>query len=603
MPLKETQGRPKFSCPPRGAGWAESGPGGAQSEQWNAPAVQQLARYEALVQLFEEIQLVDDLEQIARRVATQWKYFANVAAWRLAVVDGEAFVLIDSFRGEASLSRVAALPAWDAFHWRLQRPRLISLAGPPDAIPPPDFLAGKGIAEIELLPIIRSERCIAQVAVAARHTPFNELDNKFVRLFGGRLADHIHGILLRERATRKLRESEERYRNLAENSVDWIWALDAAGRHTYTNDRGLQMLGLSREALAQADLAALVHPDDRGRAGAIFTRAFETRQGWSNVLLRWRLGDGSYRTLESNASPVFDAAGAMIGLQGVDRDVSERMAAEAELKRHRDHLEDLVAARTAELSLAKEGAEAASRAKSTFLANMSHELRTPMSAIIGMTDLALRKATDPKVQDYLGKVAAASRQLLGLIDDILDISRIEAERLSLEEGDLLIGEVLDRLAGLIGPRAAAKGLALNIELPPEVARLALRGDAKRLGQILFNLAGNAVKFTEQGSIVVRVRLAEVLPHDVVLRFEVEDTGVGISAEDQRRLFSAFEQADASMSRKHGGTGLGLAICLRLAAMMGGTAGVSSQPGQGSTFWFSVRLPRRSEASALPAGVV
>ena len=178
-----------------------------QSEQWDAPAVQQLARYEALVQLFEEIQLVDDLEKIARRVATQWKYFANVAAWRLAVVDEDAFVLIDSFRGEASLSRVAALPAWDAFHWSLQRPRLISLSGPPDAIPPPDFLAGKGIAEIELLPVIRSERCIAQVAVAARHTPFNELDYKFVRLFGGRLADHIHGILLRERATRKLRES------------------------------------------------------------------------------------------------------------------------------------------------------------------------------------------------------------------------------------------------------------------------------------------------------------------------------------------------------------------------------------------------------------
>ena len=363
------------------------------------------------------------------------------------------------------------------------------------------------------------------------------------------------------------------------------------------------MLGLSREALAQADLASLVHPDDLGRACEVFSRALEARQGWSNVLLRWRLGDGSYRTLESNASPIFDAGGAMIGLQGVDRDVTERMAAEAELKRHRDHLEDLVAARTAELSLAKEAAEAASRAKSTFLANMSHELRTPMSAIIGMTDLALRKATDPKVQDYLGKVAAASRQLLGLIDDILDISRIEAERLSLEEGDLRIGEVLDRLAGLIGPRAAAKGLALYVELPPEVARLALWGDAKRLGQILLNLAGNAVKFTEQGSIVVRVKLAEAHPHDVVLRFEVEDTGVGISAEDQRRLFSAFEQADASMSRKHGGTGLGLAICLRLAAMMGGTAGVESVPGQGSTFWFSVRLPRRSEASALPAGAV
>ncbi|MDD3328185.1 MAG: ATP-binding protein [Zoogloea sp.] len=570
-------------------------------EKWDAPAVQQLARYEALVQLFEEIQLVDDIEQIVRRVATQWKYFANVAAWRLVVRDEEGFVVVDSFRGEAVLGRVADLPAWDAFHWGLQRPQLIRLSDPPAALPPPDFLAGKGIAEIEVLPIVRSARCIAQVAVAARHIPFNELDHKFVRLFGGRLADRLHGILHRGRATRLLSESEERYRNLAENSIDWIWTLDARGRHTYTNDRGLQMLGLSREALAEADLSALVHPDDREQACEIFARAFTTRQGWSNVLLRWRLGDGSYRTLESNASPVFDARGEMLGFQGVDRDVTERIAAETELKRHRDHLEELVAARTAELSLAKEAAEAASRAKSTFLANMSHELRTPMSAIIGMTELALRKASDPKQQDYLGKVATASRQLLGLIDDILDISRIEAERLSLEVSELRVGAVIDTLVGLIGPRAAAKGLALSVELPPEVAALVLRGDARRLGQILLNFAGNAVKFTEQGRVALRVRLVEACRGEVLLRFEVEDTGVGISEADQRRLFSVFEQADASTTRRHGGTGLGLAISLRLAALMGGTAGVASVPGQGSTFWFTARLPRACEAPASPAG--
>lgn len=210
------------------------------------------------------------------------------------------------------------------------------------------------------------------------------------------------------------------------------------------------------------------------------------------MLLRWRLGGGSYRTLESDASPVFDARGEMLRLQGVDRGVTERIAAETELKRRRDHLEELVTARTAELSLAKEATEAASRAKSTFLATRSHELRTPMSATIGMTELALRKASDPKQQDYLGKVATASRQLLGLIDDIFDISRIEAERLSLE-----------------------------------VAAL------------------------------------------VLLRFEVEDIGGGISDAELRRLFSVFEQADASTTRRHGGTGLG---SLRLAALMGGTAG-------------------------------
>ena len=283
------------------------------------------------------------------------------------------------------------------------------------------------------------------------------------------------------------------------------------------------------------------------------------------MLLRWRLGGGSYRTLESDASPVFDARGEMLRLQGVDRDVTERIAAETELKRRRDHLEELVTARTAELSLAKEATEAASRAKSTFLATRSHELRTPMSAIIGMTELALRKASDPKQQDYLGKVATASRQLLGLIDDIFDISRIEAERLS-----------------------------------PEVAALVLLGEARRLGQILLNFAGNAVKFTEQGRIALRVKLAEAGRGEILLRFEVEDIGGGISDADLRRLFSVFEQADASTTRRHGGTGLG---SLRLAALMGGTAGVASVPGQGGTFWFTVRLPRASEVPGAPAGAL
>ena len=571
-----------------------------QGEHWNAPAVQQLARYEGLVRLFEDIQHVSDIGQIARRVATQWKYFANVAAWRMVLPDEEGFLVIDSFRGEATLSRVEALAPWDDHHWQLQRPSLIRLSGPPGHIPPPAFLAGAGITEIEVLPILRAEHCIALVAVAARHEPFNELDKKFVRIFGGHLADRLHGLLRSSRATRLLREREQRYRNLAENSVDWIWSLDAGGHHTYTNDRGLRLLGLSREALGKADFTALVHPDDHPRALALFRRAFETRQGWSNELLRWRLADGSYRTLESNASPVFDAGGEMIGLQGVDRDVTERIAAEIELKRHRDHLEELVVARTVEVSLAKEAAEAANRAKSTFLANMSHELRTPMSAIIGLTDLALRRATDPKLRDQLGKVARASHQLLGLINDILDLSRIEAERLTLEQTDFRLGEVIDNLTGLVAVKAAEKGLALRIDLPDGLGRLALRGDPLRLGQVLVNLTGNAVKFTPHGSVVVRGRRLETEGERVRLRFEIEDTGVGIAADDQKRLFTAFEQADASMTRRFGGTGLGLAISKRLVAMMGGEVGVTSTPGLGSTFWFTVCLGKGVAAAPVPA---
>jgi signal transduction histidine kinase/ActR/RegA family two-component response regulator len=246
---------------------------------------------------------------------------------------------------------------------------------------------------------------------------------------------------------------------------------------------------------------------------------------------------------------------------------------------------------------ARDAANAANRAKSTFLANMSHELRTPMNAIMGMTDLALRRATEPKLIDQLTKVTHASRHLLSVINDILDISKIEAERLTLEKVGFKFGLVLENLMNLLGQRIMEKGLKMFIDLAPGVAGLQLLGDPQRLGQILLNLTANALKFTEQGSITLRVRLLEDQPDEVLLRIEVQDTGIGIAAEDQSRLFTAFEQADGSMTRKYGGTGLGLAISKRLVQMMGGEVGVDSQPGSGSTFWFTVRLGKDHHPAA------
>lgn len=239
--------------------------------------------------------------------------------------------------------------------------------------------------------------------------------------------------------------------------------------------------------------------------------------------------------------------------------------------------------------LAREAAESSSRAKSSFLANMSHELRTPMNGIMGMTALALRGTTDPRLIRQLKTVDQSSRHLLSIINDILDLSKIEADRLSLEQVDLQIATVFENLLSIIGGKAAEKGLRIETETDPAIGEFSLKGDPLRLGQILLNLTSNAIKFTEAGTLRLSVSLIDNRAEDVQLRFEVHDQGIGISPEDQARLFTAFEQADNSTTRKYGGTGLGLAISKRLVQLMEGEIGVNSQIGEGSTFWFTARL--------------
>jgi PAS domain S-box-containing protein len=272
-------------------------------------------------------------------------------------------------------------------------------------------------------------------------------------------------------------------------------------------------------------------------------------------------------------------------------DITDRKRAEAELEEYRHHLEQMVVDRTASLSIAKEAAEAANRAKSMFLANISHELRTPMNGIMGMTGIALRRVTDPKAIEFLGKAMVSADRLLLLLNNLIDISKIEAERFTLERDTFNMETVLDHLRTHIGQKAEQRGLLFTLDIAPEVTAPVLLGDPVRLGQVLATLTENAIKFTEHGSVTLRASVTEDAFSDVSMRFEVQDTGIGIAADDQRRLFTLFEQVDGSQTRKYGGTGLGLAICKRLAELMGGSIGVNSQIGEGSMFWFAVRLDK------------
>jgi PAS domain S-box-containing protein len=397
-----------------------------------------------------------------------------------------------------------------------------------------------------------------------------------------------------------LKASEAKYRELVSHANVIILRMDIEGKVTYFNEFAERFFGYSAgEILGRNVLGTIVPPRDgdsgRDLRAMILAIAAEpekfaenenenmTRDG-RRVYVRW-----------ANRA-VLDALNRPTGVLCIGHDITEKRLADRELDQHRHHLEELVHSRTTELAQARDAAESASRAKSVFLANMSHELRTPMNAIIGMTNLAMRCTSDPKQIDYLGKSLAGAQHLLAVINNILDISRIEADRMTLEERDFSLAQVVDDALGMHWEQAQAKGLRLSCELARDLPGQYC-GDALRLRQILINFVNNAIKFSDDGEIRVSGRLMGQDSHGVLLRLEVADQGIGISPEQQGRLFRAFTQGDDSMTRKYGGTGLGLIISRRIARLMGGDVGVVSSAGSGSTFWVTVCLRRASGVSA------
>ncbi|MES2936065.1 MAG: response regulator [Pseudomonadota bacterium] len=302
--------------------------------------------------------------------------------------------------------------------------------------------------------------------------------------------------------------------------------------------------------------------------------------------------EGRRVQVEKSKMPLWGVDGRLVGVIGIGRDITVRYEAEL-ATRH-----------------AKEMAEEATRTKSAFLANISHEIRTPMNAVIGLSHLALKTELTQQQRDYLVKIQSSGSHLLGLINDVLDFSKVEAGQLAIEQADFALAEQLEAVDTLLAQKCAEKGLGLKLEIAPDVPAV-LVGDSLRVRQILINYASNAVKFTSRGEVAVRVDVQERSQDGVLLRFAVSDTGIGLTEEQIGRLFRSFQQADTSTTRKFGGTGLGLAIAKALAELMGGTVGVASTHGAGSTFWFTARfglpadVPVQAAAAAtrLPAEAI
>jgi len=411
--------------------------------------------------------------------------------------------------------------------------------------------------------------------------------------------------------TEALQKSEEKYQDLYDNAPGMYLSVDAkTAAITECNHTLVKATGYAKEEIIGRPVFAMYTPESAEYAKTNVFPQFVKTGKIEGEELQVQRKDGSVFDVLLNVSAVRDEEGEVICGRSSWRDITKRKKAQDELAALNARLEELVDKRTMALAKTAKKARIANKAKSEFLARMSHEIRTPMNGIIGLTNLVLKSELTPRQEDYLRKVRRSSDHLLNIINDILDFSRIEEGRMEIDATDFMLNHVISRIADITGERAAEKNVELFYVIDKAVP-LSLRGDPLRLNQILINLVGNAVKFTERGEILIRVRVTDrpMAENETELLFSVRDTGIGISPEKIEILFQPFTQADGSVTRKYGGTGLGLSICRQLVNLMGGRiwaeSAVMSEPaeavsepaeeeGGGSTFYFTLPFALQSE---------
>ncbi|MBC2594115.1 PAS domain-containing protein [Ruficoccus amylovorans] len=409
----------------------------------------------------------------------------------------------------------------------------------------------------------------------------------------------------RVESDKAIKENQERWDLALEGSRDGVWDWNLQTNEVFFSANWARMFGYDREDISNRfeELTSRIHPDDLPRTMNEVRRHFARETRIYECTYRMVRKDKSVCWVLDRGKAVFDANGRPYRMIGTHTDITQQMEREEELRKAKNKAEELNAKLKEVVKTAWDStleAKRANQAKSAFLATMSHEIRTPMNGVIGMTGLLLDTPLNPEQRDYVKTIQGSGEALLTIINDILDYSKIEAGRIELEKLPFSIADCISETLNLLAPKADRKGLELTYSISENVPHI-LIGDATRLKQVLVNLLGNAVKFTEQGRVVVSVESEHLGNHLHQIRFTIRDTGIGIPRDRMDRLFDSFSQVDASTSRRYGGSGLGLAISKRLVRLMGGDISVLSEEGQGSTFSFHVQFPAKPNQGTISAG--